>query len=94
MRNQLKEQRKLERSRSKDLPKMKTFALKEGVNTLIDLCKDLEIESWLDMVEYLEENGHDTDNFTFEEWYVLWLVRQNQIIFKLHGHYLTELGFL
>lgn len=72
---------------------MTSFTLKKGVDTLIDLCKDLEVDAWLEMVDFLEESGGDTENFTFEEWFVLWLVRQNQLIFKKYGHYFTEQGF-
>jgi hypothetical protein len=61
--------------------------------TLIELCQYLEISSWLEVVDFLDENGGNTENFTFEEWFVMWLVKQNEIMFKKSGHYFTEQGF-
>lgn len=60
---------------------------------LCNICDDLEIEKWLEIVDMLEQHGGETENFSFKDWFVLWLVKQNDVLFRNFNQYFTLQGF-
>lgn len=71
---------------------MKNIVSKEA-RTLIDICKSLQISKWLEIVDMVEKQGGRTENFSFNDWFVMWLVQQNEVLNRITGEYFSLTGF-
>ena len=68
--------------------------ISQHMRDLIKLTQLLEINQWLEMYAQLEDcEGLRTENFTFEEWFALWLVRQNEVLFNACNQSFSDSGF-